>query len=61
MRSMAGVLEGVSVTGIVKPKGREAGDDFVCVCVCVYTHMDRLLCPWDSPSKNTGVRSHSVL
>ena len=33
MRSMAGVLEGVSVAGIVKPKGREAGDDFVCVCV----------------------------
>ena len=23
--------------------------------------MDRLLCPWNSPSKNTGVGNHSVL
>ena len=41
----------------------------VCVCVCVHqvtsvtqTLCDpaRLLCPWDSPSKNTGVGCHAV-
>ena len=46
----------------------------MCVCVCVFSHSvvsnflwphglksARLLCPWDSPSKNTGVGSHSLL
>ena len=23
--------------------------------------MDRVLCPWDSPGKNTGVRCHALL
>ena len=42
----------------------------VCVCVCVW-HMwplwphglqsARLLCPWDSPGKNTGVGCHFLL
>ena len=30
----------------------------VCVCVCVPA---RLLCPWDSPGKNTGVGCHFLL
>ena len=47
----------------------------VCVCVCVYVSHSvlsdsmqphglwptRLLCPWDSPGKNTGVGFHSLL
>ena len=46
----------------------------VCVCVCVlscFSHVDslqgyglqptRLLCPWDSPGKNTGVGCHALL
>ena len=40
-----------------------------CVCVLVVSsalqpcglHTSRLLCPWDSPGKNTGVSSHSLL
>ena len=38
----------------------------VCVCVCVCTHVHthrlqpvRLLCPWDSPGKNTGMGCHA--
>ena len=48
---------------------------FVCVCMCVYvcliSHVQlfvihglyptRLLCPWDSPGKNTGVGCHFLL
>ena len=38
----------------------------VCVSVCVHAHpMDyspiRLLCPWDSPGKNTGVGCQALL
>ena len=39
----------------------------VCVCVCVLvtqsctTLCDRLLCPWNSPGKNTGVGCDSFL
>ena len=43
----------------------------VCVCVCVQQCLtllrshglqpSRILCPWDSPCKNTGVYSHSLL
>ena len=44
----------------------------VCVCVCVplscvqlfatpWTVATRLLCPWDSPGKNTGVGCHVLL
>ena len=42
---------------------------WLCVCVCVShsvvsgslrPHV-RLLCPWDSPGKNTGVGCHSLL
>ena len=44
----------------------------VCVCVCLVTQsyltlrlhglcLARLPCPWDSPGKNTGVGSHSLL
>ena len=45
----------------------------VCVCVCVYVSLSvvsdslrpheptRLLCPWNSPGKNTGVGGHSFL
>ena len=47
----------------------------VCVCVCVcaralscdqlsatlWTVPARLLCPWDSPGKNTGVGCHTLL
>ena len=46
----------------------------VCVCVCVLSHFSRvdslwpsgpsptrLLCPWDSPGKNTGVGCHTLL
>ena len=45
----------------------------VCVCMCVRSSIipdslqlhglypSRLLCPWDSPGKNTGVGSHSLL
>ena len=43
-----------------------------CVCVCVFSHFQlfvtpwtvacqRLLCPWDFPSKNTGVGCHFLL
>ena len=47
---------------------------WVCVCVCVLVaqsclilcnprdySLPRLLCPWNSPGKNTGVGSHSLL
>ena len=32
-------------------------------CLILFDHMDpaRLLCPWDSPGKNTGVGCHSFL
>ena len=30
-------------------------------CPTLCNPMDRLLCPWDSPGKNTGVDSHSLL
>ena len=45
----------------------------VCVCVCISCSVvsdslqpqglqpSRLLCPWDSPGKNTGVGCHSLL
>ena len=39
----------------------------VCVCVCVTCSVvsssqpTRLLCPWDSPGKNTGVGSYPLL
>ena len=43
----------------------------VCVCVCVLVAQSclifvtpwttRLLCPWNSPGKNTGVGCHSFL
>ena len=46
----------------------------MCVCVCVHAHSvmsdslqpcglkpARLLCPWDSPDKNTGVGCHVLL
>ena len=43
----------------------------VCVCVCVLSHVNsmrphgleptRLLCPWNSPGKNTGLVHHSLL
>ena len=44
----------------------------MCVCVCVllsgvqlfatlWMYPARLLCPWDSPGKNTGVGCHSLL
>ena len=44
----------------------------MCVCVCARSVMShcllshglwpsRLLCPWDSPGKNTGVGGHSLL
>ena len=46
----------------------------VCVCVCALNHSvvsdsmrphrlypTRLLCPWDSPGKNTGVGCHALL
>ena len=48
----------------------------MCVCVCVnhFSHLSRiqlfaplwtvaqqLLCPWDSPDKNTGVGCHALL
>ena len=44
---------------------------YVCVCVCVlsrdqlsatlWTVPARLLCPWDSPDKITGVGCHTLL
>ena len=46
----------------------------LCVCVCILSHYShihlfltyglqptRLLCPWDSPGKNTGVGCHALL
>ena len=59
-----------------KKGGRELGmiwemgiDIYIyCVCMCVshsvvtpWTVPARLLCPWNSPGKNTGVGSHSLL
>ena len=33
-----------------------------CVCVCMYAwSFASLLCPWDSPGKNTGVGGHFLL
>ena len=50
------------------------GDIFCCLHVCVLIHFShvqlyetswtvasRLLCPWDSPGKNTGVGCHALL
>ena len=36
---------------------------FSCVCLCatLWTEAVRLLCPWDSPGKNTGVGCHALL
>ena len=47
---------------------------YVCVCMCMLSHFShvqlfatpwtiapRLLCPWDSPGKNTGVGCHALL
>ena len=44
---------------------------YVCVCVCVHVCAQLLshvllftvplLCPWDSPGKNTGVGCHALL
>ena len=31
------------------------------LCVTPYTVPNRLLCPWDSPGKNTGVGCHFLL
>ena len=47
-------------------------NDYVCVCLCVCMlscillfcyglQPTRLLCPWDSPGKNTGVGCHFLL
>ena len=34
----------------------------LCLTLCdPWTIAHKLLCPWDSPGKNTGVRSHSLL
>ena len=33
----------------------------VCVCVCLFAQPARLLCPWGSPGKNTGVGRHFLL
>ena len=33
----------------------------VCVCVCACVQPTRLLCPWDSPGKNTRVGCHFLL
>ena len=46
------------------------GGGGVCVCVCTLNCVclpphglwsSRLLCPWDSPGKNTGVGCHAFL
>ena len=50
------------------------GQEHQCMCVCVLSHFcsvqlcvtlwsipTRLLCPWDSPGKNTGVGCHFLL
>ena len=31
------------------------------LCVTLWTVPARLLCPWDSPGKNTGVSCHALL
>ena len=33
----------------------------VCLFVTLWTVPTRLLCPWDSPGKNTGVGCHALL
>ena len=35
---------------------------FSCVCLCatLWTEAVKLLCPWDSPGKNTGVGCHAL-
>ena len=54
---------------------REAPNIYICVCACVlscFSHVRlfatlwtvacwRLLCPWHSPGKNTGVGCHALL
>ena len=34
---------------------------FSCPCDPMDSQLTRLLCPWDSPGKNTGMGSHSLL
>ena len=34
---------------------------FAQLCLTLCNFMDRLLCPWDLPGKNTGMGSHSLL
>ena len=31
------------------------------LCLTLCDPMDRVLCPWDSPGKNTGVDCHTLL
>ena len=54
-------LEGIILTDIIqmcKVKALAAQS-----CLILYHPMEpaRLLCPWDSPGKNTGVGCHSIL
>ena len=56
--------------GETKPR-RGSDEKCVCVCVCalsrdqlsatLWTVPARLLCPWDSPDKITGVGCHTLL
>ena len=34
---------------------------YVCLCVVLWTVTRKLLCPWESPGKTTGVGCHVLL
>ena len=44
-----------------KKKKKKVKVAYFCPTLCDPKEPTRLLCPWDSPSKNTGVGSHSLL
>ena len=52
-----------------KPRNKPMHSVRVCVCVCVCAQLcltpwgqpARLLCPWDSPDKNTEIGCHFLL
>ena len=71
-RQIYSVISGIKISWEGRQWGRIYLEDslwscvlshFSCVWLCVtpWTVATRLLCPWDSPGKNTAVGSHALL